>query len=96
MLCTYVINSYVLDAINYYFYYLLRSKEEQAAVRKKDSVGARVFASGPHLVFMISQFYENFQSFFFTKVAMSFPSIDSRHHSTRGEGSPETLTIRWL
>ena len=55
----------ILEAINYYFYYLLRSKEEQAAVRKKDSVGARVFSSGPHLVFMISQFYEDLQSFFF-------------------------------
>ena len=64
MLCIYVINSYVLEAINYFFYYLLRSKEEQAAVRKKDSVGARVFSSGPHLVFMISQFYEDLQSFF--------------------------------
>ena len=26
-----------------------------------------------------------------TKVGISFPSIDSRHHSTRGEGSPETF-----
>ena len=31
-----------------------------------------------------------------TKVAISFPSIDSLHHSTRGDGSPETFKVKLM
>ena len=52
--------------------------------------------SSPELFMICWQFCNKFKFhliFELTKVGISFPSIDSRHHSTRGEGSPETFKV---
>ena len=49
-----------------------------------------------YLDFVICQFCRTFNFVRLTRVALSFPSIDSLHHSTRGDGSPETFKAKLL